>query len=344
MAYHGPSYGLSRECQMKSQAKFDIVRAREACDWVESVTGLTLDWPTSDGLVDQLAFGHALKDGVALCTLMNTLLPKAVPRISTMKAPFKQRENLELFLKGCESYGLKSQDLFQVNDLYENKNLYMVVDCLFALGGLAQKRSFDGPVIGVKVAMENRRNFSKDKLKESQKIIGLQYGSNKGASQSGMTAYGTGRQIIPGEAQKIVSTDSHKIIGLQSGSNKGASQAGMTPYGAPRQIIPDDSQKLISEDGHTILTLQSGSNKGASQAGMTPYGAPRQIIADECVKNNKQNRERSSLPHSVEDVSHDSLGSHDEDSASSAVDEDSYSQSSVTEQEIGIVDSGDYER
>ena len=37
-----------------------------------------------------------------------------------------QRENVEMFLKGCEAYGLKSQDLFQVNDLYENKNLYMV--------------------------------------------------------------------------------------------------------------------------------------------------------------------------------------------------------------------------
>lgn len=37
-----------------------------------------------------------------------------------------QRENLEMFLKGCEAYGLKSQDLFQVNDLYEHKNLYMV--------------------------------------------------------------------------------------------------------------------------------------------------------------------------------------------------------------------------
>ena len=37
-----------------------------------------------------------------------------------------QRENLEMFLKGCEAFGLKSQDLFQVNDLYENKNLYMV--------------------------------------------------------------------------------------------------------------------------------------------------------------------------------------------------------------------------
>lgn len=40
---------------------------------------------------------------------------------------FFQRENLEMFLKGCENYGLKSQDLFQVNDLYEHKNLYMVL-------------------------------------------------------------------------------------------------------------------------------------------------------------------------------------------------------------------------
>lgn len=47
-----------------------------------------------------------------------------------------KRENLEMFLKGCETYGLKSQDLFQVNDLYEHKNLYMVVDCIFALGGM----------------------------------------------------------------------------------------------------------------------------------------------------------------------------------------------------------------
>lgn len=242
MAYHGPAYGLSRECQMKSQAKFDLNRAREGCDWVESVTKLTLDFPSDEGLVDQLAFGHALKDGIALCTLLNQLQPGLVKRINTMKAPFKQRENVEMFLKGCEAYGLKSQDLFQVNDLYENKNLYMIVDCLQALGGLAQKRGFDGPSIGVKVANENKRNFTVDKLKESQKIIGLQYGSNKGASQAGMTAYGTGRQIIPGEAQKIVTTESHKIIGLQSGSNKGASQAGMTPYGAARQIIPDDHE------------------------------------------------------------------------------------------------------
>ncbi|KAK7075960.1 hypothetical protein SK128_004329, partial [Halocaridina rubra] len=99
-------------------------------------------------------------------------------------------------------------------------------------------------------------------------------------------------------------------------------------------------QKLISSDGHQIIGLQAGSNKGASQAGMKPYGAPRQILPDENSKNNRPMREKS-LPHSTEDISHDSLGSHDEDSASSAVDEDSYSQSSINEQqEIGVGDNG----
>ena len=31
-----------------------------------------------------------------------------------MKAPFKQRENIEMYLKACAAYGLKEQDLFQV--------------------------------------------------------------------------------------------------------------------------------------------------------------------------------------------------------------------------------------
>lgn len=114
-----------------------------------------------------------------------------------MNAPFKQRENIEMYLKGCETYGLVAQDLFQVNDLYEQKNLYMVVDNLYALGGLAQRNGFNGPVIGKKMATQNKRDFDEATLKAGQAVIGLQYGSNKGASQAGMTAYGTGRQIRP---------------------------------------------------------------------------------------------------------------------------------------------------
>ena len=121
-----------------------------------------------------------------------------------MNAPFKQRENIELYLKACEAYGLSAQDLYQVNDLYENKNLYMVVDNLYALGGLAQRNGFDGPVLGKKMATETKREFDQATLKAGQSVIGLQYGSNKGASQRGMTAYGTGRQIRPDGNQILV--------------------------------------------------------------------------------------------------------------------------------------------
>jgi len=202
MAFHGPSYGLSRECAMKSQAKFDLERAQMALDWVEQMVEQKLDYPGGDGIKDSLEFGAILKDGSILCKLINRLQPGAVKKINTMKAPFKQRENIEMFLKGCEAYGVKAQDLFQVNDLYENKNLYMIVDNLFLLGGHAQKNGFTGPLLGVKVANENKREFDDSVLKAGQSVIGLQYGSNKGASQAGMTAYGTGRQIRPDELQK----------------------------------------------------------------------------------------------------------------------------------------------
>jgi len=198
MAYQGPAYGLSRECQLKSQSKFSLPRAVEALKWVEQILGSSIESPhPEEGIRDQLDVAAVLKDGRILCELINVLSPGAVKRINTMKAPFKQRENLEMFLRACEEYGLRSQDLFQVNDLYEHKNLYMVIDCIYALGGMAQKRGYEGPNLGVKVSDQNRRSFTPEKLAESQTVIGLQYGSNKGASQSGMTPYGLGRQIMP---------------------------------------------------------------------------------------------------------------------------------------------------
>jgi len=45
---------------------------------------------------------------------------------------------------------------------------------IFKLGGMAQKKAFSGPAIGVKVASANKRNFSEEKMREGQSIIGLQ--------------------------------------------------------------------------------------------------------------------------------------------------------------------------
>lgn len=49
----------------------------------------------------------------------------------------------------------------------------------------------------MKVADENKRLFSKEILEMGKTVIGLQSGSNQGASQRGMTPYGAPRQILP---------------------------------------------------------------------------------------------------------------------------------------------------
>jgi len=201
MANRGPAFGLSRECALKAQAKFDLGKAQQALEWIERLTEKQIEYNGSQ-LNDSEEFGAILKNGHLLCETINRLRPGTIKKINTLKAPFKERENIELYLKGCESYGLKTTDLFQVNDLYEAKNLYIVVDNLFALGGMAQKVGFEGPPLGARVAQQNKREFDDNVLKAGQSVIGLQYGSNKGASQAGMTAYGTGRQIRPDELIK----------------------------------------------------------------------------------------------------------------------------------------------
>lgn len=48
---------------------------------------------------------------------------------------------------------------------------------------------------GPKEARLNKRDFSAEQLKAGQNVINLQYGTNKGANQSGM-AFGKHRSIL----------------------------------------------------------------------------------------------------------------------------------------------------
>ncbi|RWS12823.1 calponin-1-like protein [Dinothrombium tinctorium] len=100
MAFQGPTYGLSRECQLKAscrfnrlnaQAKFDIELAMQAINWLQSVTQIKIEPPFPEkGFQDQKDFGEALKDGIALCQLMNKLSPGVITKINTAKSPFKE--------------------------------------------------------------------------------------------------------------------------------------------------------------------------------------------------------------------------------------------------------------
>ncbi|KAK3552468.1 hypothetical protein QTP86_012173 [Hemibagrus guttatus] len=128
--------------------------------------------------------------------------------------------------------------------------------------------------IGVKYAEKHQRRFAPEKLKEGRNVIGLQMGTNKFASQKGMTSYGTRRHLYDPKAGMENPMD-QSTISLQMGTNKGANQSGMTAPGTKRQIF---DKKLDMEACDTsIVSLQMGTNKVASQSGMTVYGLPRQV-------------------------------------------------------------------
>ncbi|XP_063039905.1 calponin-1-like isoform X1 [Engraulis encrasicolus] len=263
----GPTFGLSADVKNKLAGKYDPEVEDALRLWIGEITGETL--PDN--------FMAGLKDGVLLCKLINVLHPGSVKKINTGTQNWHQLENIGHFIRAITDYGLKPVDLFESNDLFENTNHTQVQSTLIALAGMAKSKGFQTRYdIGVKYSDKQQRRFTPDQLKEGRNVIGLQMGTNKFASQKGMTAYGTKRHLFDPKAELEHPVDK-ATISLQMGTNKGASQAGMTAPGTSRQVLEKNHEALEQCDT-SIVSLQMGSNKGASQAGMTAPGTGRQVL------------------------------------------------------------------
>lgn len=280
----GPSYGLSAEVRNRLAQKYDPQKEAELKIWMEEVTGMSIG-PD---------FQKGLKDGVILCELMNKLSPNSIPKINVSKQNWHQLENLSNFIRAMSSYGMKSVDLFEANDLFENGNMTQVQVSLLALAGMAKTRGLQSDVdIGVKYAEKQQRNFDDNTKKAGQCVIGLQMGTNKCASQSGMTAYGTRRHLYDPKHNILPPMD-HSTISLQMGTNKGASQVGMTAPGTRRHIY--DTKTGTEKCDNSTMSLQMGYNQGANQSGQS-FGLGRQIYDPKyCPKGNPDD-----LPHNEGD-------------------------------------------
>ncbi|XP_045896771.1 gap junction delta-2 protein-like [Micropterus dolomieu] len=198
MANKGPSYGLSREVQSKIDKKYDPELEERLVEWIITQCGSGAGRPKPG----KTEFQNWLKDGCLLCELINSLSGpnKPIKTIKSSGMAFKQMEQISMFLKAAENYGVTKTDMFQTVDLFEGKDLAAVQRTLMALGSLAVTKN-DGCYKGDpswfhKKSQENRRDFSEEQLTEGRNVIGLQMGTNKGASQAGMTGYGRPRQII----------------------------------------------------------------------------------------------------------------------------------------------------
>ncbi|XP_056373609.1 calponin-2 isoform X3 [Hyla sarda] len=257
--------------------KYDPQKEAELQVWIEEVTGMSIG-PD---------FQKGLKDGVILCELMNKLRPKAIPKVNVSKQNWHQLENLSNFIKALSAYGMKSVDLFEANDLFENGNMTQVQTSLLALAGMAKTKGLRSDVdIGVKYSEKQERNFDENTMKAGQCVIGLQMGTNKCASQSGMTAYGTRRHLYDPKNSILPPMD-HSTISLQMGTNKGASQVGMTAPGTRRHIY--DSKTGTEKCDNSSMSLQMGYNQGANQSGQI-FGLGRQIYDPKyCPKGNPDN-------------------------------------------------------
>ena len=147
-------------------------------------------------------------------------------------------------------------------------------DCCVCLRiAQAQVVGFNGPHLGPKEATKNVRHFTDEQMKAGEGVIGLQMGTNKVASQAGMS-FGRSRHIADIKCDDV-SKEGQSVIGLQMGTNQVASQKGMS-FGNTRHIADircDDA----SREGSNAVSLQMGTNQGASQAGMN-MGKTRSIV------------------------------------------------------------------
>ncbi|KAG7388881.1 hypothetical protein PHYPSEUDO_011715 [Phytophthora pseudosyringae] len=103
-------------------------RQRDVMTWIESV--LKRELPTTD-------LFEALKSGVVLREMMETLFPDVSNCMSPISrkyskrmAPWKERENISVFLRQCKSVGMYDLSLFCTDDLYEGTNMVQVLFCV----------------------------------------------------------------------------------------------------------------------------------------------------------------------------------------------------------------------
>ncbi|KAL2156442.1 hypothetical protein VTH82DRAFT_1187 [Thermothelomyces myriococcoides] len=105
---------LDKDLRKLRQEKYTPAAANEVRQWIEQTLGEKL--PDGDLL-------EALKDGVALCKLVNLVLDPPGVKFKKSPMPFVQMENISHFLRACQGppLNLQQHDMFLTVDLYEQK-------------------------------------------------------------------------------------------------------------------------------------------------------------------------------------------------------------------------------
>ncbi|KAJ5569980.1 uncharacterized protein N7459_009410 [Penicillium hispanicum] len=115
---------LDKDLRNMRLSRYTPQAAAEVRDWIEEMLREKL--PSSDLL-------EGLKDGVALCKLVNLAVSPGV-KYKPSSMPFVQMENISHFLRACQMQplSLPPHDVFLTVDLYEAKDPAQVLQCIAA--------------------------------------------------------------------------------------------------------------------------------------------------------------------------------------------------------------------
>jgi len=95
-----------------------------------------------------LIFKFLMAHLLCLFRLVNKIKPNTVTSIYDGPIAYKQMQNIEKYLTACSELGLAGSK-FETNDLYNEKNLTLVLNNIHALAHTVQKwPSWKGPMIG----------------------------------------------------------------------------------------------------------------------------------------------------------------------------------------------------
>jgi len=180
--------GLAAEAHSKVLGKYDAEMGAQVLQWISEISNQSFN---TDG--DYQNFCTVLKDGTVLCNLANALQPGSIKKINTSTMAFKQMENINNFLSFVEKAGVPKYESFQTVDLYEGMDPNSVLVCLSSLARKADK--FGKASMGPREAHGEKRDWTEEQMRAGEGVIGLQMGSNKGATASGVNM-GNTRHII----------------------------------------------------------------------------------------------------------------------------------------------------
>ncbi|KAI2776499.1 hypothetical protein F4815DRAFT_346101 [Daldinia loculata] len=180
---------LDKDLRKLRLEKYTPAAANEAQSWIEGVLGSRL--PSND-LLD------GLKDGVALCKLINLAVGPPGVKFKQSAMPFIQMENISHFLRACQSppLNLQDHDVFLTVDLYERKDPAQVLQCLGAFSRAAHSlnpSAFPSPIGSkAKITTTMSPQSTGPTTPRNRKLSNVSNNSSTYGSRSGITPTKTG--------------------------------------------------------------------------------------------------------------------------------------------------------